>query len=117
MFKVVAAQKVKAAVEALVSAHEIEGSLAGVTLAPKVNVKRLNPIKLKQLEDRVTAIEEELPDLETRIQAAEQQQAFFTTAEAAQALAAELDALREQHAARTAEWEELATQLEEQSIA
>jgi ATP-binding cassette subfamily F protein 3 len=101
------------------STHEIEGALDPVTPPPvaKANVKRLNPIKLKQLEDRVAAIEEELPDLEARIQAAEQQQAFFTTAEAAQAVAAELDALREQHAARTSEWEELATQLEEQSIA
>jgi ATP-binding cassette subfamily F protein 3 len=116
MFKVVAAAK-PAKSEAVESTHEIEGSLAAVTPAPKANVKRLNPIKLKQLEDRVAAIEGELPDLEARIQAAEQQQAFFTTAEAAQAVAAELDALREQHAARTAEWEDLATQLEEQSIA
>jgi ATP-binding cassette subfamily F protein 3 len=108
---------VKQVVEAAPSTHEIEGSLAEVTAAPKVSVKRLNPIKLKHLEDRVTAIEVELPSLEARILAAEQQQAFFTTAEAAQALAAELDGLREQHAARTTEWEELAMQLEEQSIA
>jgi len=113
MFKVVAAAKAKVTE----SSHEIDGSLTAVTPAPRANVKRLNPIKLKQLEDRVAAIEKELPDLETRIQAAEQQQGIFTTAEAAQALAAELDALREQHAARTAEWEELATQLEEQTIA
>jgi len=99
------------------STHEIEGSLAPVTETPKTNVKRLNPIKLKQLEDRVAAIEEELPQLEDRIQTAEQQRAVFTTAEAARALGAELDALREQHAARTAEWEELATQLEEQTTA
>ena len=99
------------------STHEIEGSLAPVTETPKTSVKRLNPIKLKQLEDRVSAIEEELPQLEDRIQTAEQQRAVFTTAEAARALAAELDALREQHAARTAEWEELATQLEEQTTA
>ena len=99
------------------STHEIEGSLAPVTETPKTNVKRLNPIKLKQLEDRVAAIEDELPQLEDRIQTAEQQQAAFTTAEAARVLAAELDALREQHAARTAEWEELATQLEEQTTA
>jgi len=116
MFKASAAAKVAKGEEAA-SVREIEGSLTAVTPAPKLNVKRLNPIKLKQLEDRVAAIEEELPDLEARIQAAEQQQAFFTTAEAAQAVAAELDALREQHAARTSEWEELATQLEEQSIA
>jgi ATP-binding cassette subfamily F protein 3 len=95
--------------------HEIEGSLAGVTPEPaKSNVRRLNPIKLKQLEERVAALEDELPDLEARILAAEQQQAFFTTAEAAQAVAAELDTLREQHTARTSEWEELAMQLEEQ---
>jgi ATP-binding cassette subfamily F protein 3 len=99
------------------SEYEIDGELADVTAAPKPSVRRLNPIKLKQLEERVTALEDELPDLEARILVAEQQQAFFTTAEAAQTLAAELDGLREQHAARTAEWEELAMQLEEQSIA
>jgi ATP-binding cassette subfamily F protein 3 len=101
------------------STHEIEGALEPVTpvAVAKSNAKRLNPIKLKLLEDRVAAIEEELPDLEARILAAEQQQAFFTTTEAAVSLAAELDTLREQHAARTAEWEDLATQLEEQSIA
>jgi ATP-binding cassette subfamily F protein 3 len=99
------------------STHELEGSLAPVTATPKINVKRLNPIKLKQLEDRVATIENELPDLEARILAAEQQQAAFTTAEAARAIATELDTLREQHAARTAEWEELAMQLEEQTTA
>jgi ATP-binding cassette subfamily F protein 3 len=107
----------QATVETPAALQTIDGSLAEVTPTPKTSVKRLNPIKLKQLEDRVAAIEEELPELEARIQAAEQQQAFFTTAEAAQALAAELDALREQHTAHTTEWEELATQLEEQSIA
>jgi ATP-binding cassette subfamily F protein 3 len=99
------------------SEHELQGSLAAVQPAPKSNVKRLNPIKLKQLEDRVAQLEAELPDLEARILAAEQQQALFTTAEAAQSVAAELDTLREQHAAHSAEWEELATQLEEQTAA
>jgi ATP-binding cassette subfamily F protein 3 len=98
------------------STHEMEGALGDVTPTPKASVKRLNPIKLKHLEERVAAVEDELPELEARILAAEQQQGFFTTAEAAQALASELDGLREQHAARTAEWEELAMQLEEQSI-
>ncbi|AEU34821.1 ABC-F family ATP-binding cassette domain-containing protein [Granulicella mallensis] len=116
MFKPVK-QAGSAAIETSTSTHEIEGSLAPVTATPKTNVKRLNPIKLKQLEDRVAAIENELPDLEARILAAEQQQAAFTTAEAARAIATELDTLREQHAARTAEWEELAMQLEEQTTA
>ena len=65
------------------------------------------------MEDRVAAIEDELSDLDARISQAEQQQAVFTTAEAARALAAELETLREQHATRTAEWEDLASQLEE----
>ncbi len=99
------------------STHELEGSLAPVIPAPRHAAKRLNPIKLKQMEDRVAAIEDELSDLDARIAQAEQQQAVFTTADAARALAAELDTLREQHATRTAEWEDLASQLEEQATA
>ncbi len=99
------------------STHELEGSLTPVTPAPKLTAKRLNPIKLKQMEDRVAAIEEELSDLDARISQAEQQQAVFTTAESARALAAELETLREQRATRTAEWESLASQLEEQTTA
>ncbi len=91
-----------------------KAEVAPTPVAAKMNVKRLNPIKLKLLEGRVAELETELPDLEQRIAAAEAQQAMFTTAEAAQSIAAELDALREQHAARSAEWEELAMQLEEQ---
>ena len=62
------------------STHELEGSLAPVTPAPKPIAKRLNPIKLKQIEDRVAAIEDELSNLDARIAQAEQQQAVFTTA-------------------------------------
>ena len=97
--------------------HELEGSLAPVTPAPKHAAKRLNPIKLKQMEDRVAALEEEISELDDRISQAEQQQAVFTNAEAARALAAELESLREQHATRTTEWEDLASQLEEQTTA
>jgi ATP-binding cassette subfamily F protein 3 len=99
------------------SEHEIEGSLEPVISPPKANVKRLNPIKQKQIEDRIAAIEDELPQLEDRIAQAEQQQSVFTTAEAAQQLAAELDALRDRHAALNVEWEELGMQLEEQATA
>ena len=99
------------------STHELEGSLTAVTPAPKHTAKRLNPIKLKQMEDRVATIEDELSDLDARIAQAEQQQAVFTTAEAARSVAAELKTLRVQHATRTAEWESLASQLEEQTTA
>ena len=104
--------------DAFPSTHEVPGSLEPVAPAPaKPAVKRLNPIKLKQLEDRVTAIENELPQIEERIAAAERQQAIFTTAENAQKLASEIGALQDELAAKTAEWEELSMQLEEQSAA
>ncbi len=84
--------------------------------ASRPGVKRLNPIKLKQIEDRLAGIEAELQEMEARIQAGEQHQAVFTTAAAAQELARELEALREKHEARTAEWESLALQLEDQTV-
>ncbi len=99
------------------STHEIEGSLTAVKPPPKPAAKRVNPLKLKQVEDRVSSIESELPELEQRISQVQQQQAMYSTAEAARALAAELDDLRSRHESLTAEWEELSMQLEEQTPA
>ncbi len=87
------------------------------TIQPLAPVKRLNPIKLKQLEDRLAAIETELASLETRIAAAEEHLGHFTSAEDSQRTAEELDRMRDQRTQLTAEWEELATALEEQSTA
>jgi ATP-binding cassette subfamily F protein 3 len=78
-------------------------------------VKRLNPIKLKQLEERMLFAEEEIPRLESAIAAAEEKMGVFTSAEEAQRTAAELDGLRAQKAKLTEEWEELAMTLEEQA--
>jgi ATP-binding cassette subfamily F protein 3 len=83
----------------------------------KAPVKRLNPIKLKQLEDRVGAIEQELSALESRITAAEEHLGHYTSVEDSQRTAAELDSLRAERNGLTTEWEELATALEEQSTA
>jgi ATP-binding cassette subfamily F protein 3 len=99
------------------STHESEGSLTAVTATPKTAVKRLNPIKLKQMEDRVAAVEDELGDVEARILQAEQQQANYTTADAARSLATELDTLRDRHVELTGEWEDLALQLDLQATA
>jgi ATP-binding cassette subfamily F protein 3 len=84
---------------------------------PAAPVKRLNPIKLKQLEDRVAAIEQELAALDSRIATAEDHLGHFTSAEDSQRTAAELETLRDQRTALTTEWEDLATALEEQSAA
>ena len=99
------------------STHEIAGSPLPVKPNPKPSAKRVNPLKLKQIEDRVSAIEGELPELEERIQGAEQQQAMYHTADSARALAAELDDLRGRHESLSAEWEELSLHLEEQATA
>jgi ATP-binding cassette subfamily F protein 3 len=80
-------------------------------------VKRLNPIKLKQLEDRVALIEGELSAIDARIAAAEQHLGHYTSAGDSQRTAAELEDLRSLRTALTAEWEDLAGTLEEQSTA
>jgi ATP-binding cassette subfamily F protein 3 len=96
---------------------ESSGQTPTTSNPPKAPIKRLNPIKLKQLEDRVGAIESELATLDTRIAAAEDQLGHFVSAEDSQRTAASLEALRTQRTALTAEWESLATALEEQSTA
>jgi ATP-binding cassette subfamily F protein 3 len=85
------------------------------TAPPPAPVKRLNPIKLKKLEDRVTAIEQELASLDSRTAAAEQSLGHYISAEESQRTAATLDELRTQRTALLAEWESLASTLEEQS--
>jgi ATP-binding cassette, subfamily F, member 3 len=90
---------------------------AAAAETPPSNVKRLNPIKLKQLEDRLRVAEEEIPRLETAIAAAEEKLGVFTSAEDSQRSAAELDSLRSKRTTLLAEWEELALTLEEQQLA
>ncbi|GAC1365026.1 MAG: ABC-F family ATP-binding cassette domain-containing protein [Acidobacteriaceae bacterium] len=90
-----------------------------VAVAPveKAAAKRLNPIKLRQLEERLKFTEQAIPRLEEEIAAAEGRMGVFTTAEEAQRSAVELERLRGEHAGRVAEWEELALALEEQESA
>ena len=84
---------------------------------PQSNIKRLNPIKLKQLEDRLRHAEEEIPRLESAITAAEARLGSFTSAEQSQKDAAELELLRTKRSTVLAEWEELSLTLEEQQLA
>ncbi len=85
---------------------------APVVKAPPV--KRLNPIKLRLLEEEVQKAEEAIPKIEEEIAAAEEAMGVFTTPDAAQKAAAALDALRAKHTKALAEWEELALELESQ---
>ncbi len=89
----------------------------GTTSETKAPIKRLNPIKLKHLEDRLAEVERDLPNVESRIVSAEQRLGNFTSAEDSQRTATELDHLRTRHATLLTEWEELTNALEEQSSA
>ena len=77
------------------------------------DVKRVNPIKLKQMQDRFWFLEEEIPRLETTITATEAALGNYSNAAETQRLSRELEALRTKQAILTGEWEELMLQLEE----
>jgi ATP-binding cassette subfamily F protein 3 len=98
---------------------EVEGSAVGAATESaahsKLPAKRLNPIKLKKLEDRVAAIEQELAAIDNRIAAVEESLGHYISAEESQRTAASLDELRTQRTTLLAEWESLASTLEEQS--
>jgi ATP-binding cassette subfamily F protein 3 len=78
-------------------------------------VRRLNPIKLRQMQERFSFVEEEIPRLESSIADAEESLGVYESQEATERLTQRLQSLRERHASLTAEWEELVTQLEQQA--
>ncbi len=80
----------------------------------KEPVRRVNPIKLKQMQDRLKFVEEEIPRLEASIGNAEQSLGVFVSTEETARVSGELDELREKHASLTDEWETLMEQLQEQ---
>jgi ATP-binding cassette subfamily F protein 3 len=78
----------------------------------KSRVRRLNPIKQKQMEERCVFLEEEVPRIEASIAHTEEQLGVYVTAAETQRLTDLAAELRSQLAALTAEWEELMMQLE-----
>jgi ATP-binding cassette subfamily F protein 3 len=75
--------------------------------------RKLNPIKLKQMQDRCNFLEEEVPRVEASIAATEQQLGNFISADETARQSALLDSLRTQLNDLTTEWEDLMLQLEE----
>jgi len=90
-----------------VSSAEQQGDAGGV--------KRLNPIKLRQLQDRCRFLEEEIPRVEASMAHTEQALCDFVSAEETARQTTLLEDLRTQHTAMMAEWEELSQTLEEQT--
>ena len=77
--------------------------------------RRVNPIKLRQMQERCSFVEEEIPRLESSIAGAEASLGVYESTEETQRLTQLLEDLRRQHASLTAEWEELVLQLEQQA--
>jgi ATP-binding cassette subfamily F protein 3 len=75
----------------------------------------VNPIKLRQMQERCTFVEEEIPRLESSIANAEASLGVYESTEETQRVTLLLEDLRRQHASLTAEWEELVQQLEQQA--
>jgi ATP-binding cassette, subfamily F, member 3 len=83
--------------------------------ASKDRVRKLNPIKLKQMEERCAFLEEEVPRIEASIAHTETALGNFVSAAETERQSALLEELRKQLGDFTAEWEELMMQLEEQA--
>ncbi len=79
--------------------------------------KKVNPIKLRQMQERLVCVEEEVPRCEAAIAVTEGQMANYTSAEEMQRLAAQLERLRAEHGSLQTEWETLMLELEEQGVA
>ena len=69
--------------------------------------KRLNPIKRKQMEDRLKELEGEINRLEDAIAECEAALQTYVSAEETQRLTQELGAARSELQSRMAEWEQL----------
>ncbi len=81
----------------------------------KDRVKKLNPIKLKQMEERCAFLEEEVPRIEASIIHTEGALGNFVSVAETERQSRLLEDLRGQLGAFTEEWEELMMALEEQS--
>jgi hypothetical protein len=74
--------------------------------------KRLNPIKRKQMEDRMGEVEREIARLETAIAGCETALQAFVSAEETQRVSQELSDHKSELQSRMTEWEELGAALE-----
>ena len=83
--------------------------------AGKEKVKRLNPIKLKQMEERCAFLEEEVPRIEASIAHTEGALGNFVSVAETERQSALLEELRAQLSTYTTEWEDLMMALEEQA--
>jgi ATP-binding cassette subfamily F protein 3 len=92
-------------------------SLREIPLAPAEETakpRRMNPIRLRQMQERCATLEEEIPRLEAAMRTVEEEMAVYVSQKHTEDLIAQSQRLREEHAALLAEWEDLMLQLEGQ---
>jgi ATP-binding cassette subfamily F protein 3 len=82
------------------------------TATEESKAKRLNPIKRKQLQDRVQEIEEDIASVEAAIAHCETSLSTFVSAEETQRQNQELNSRRSELESLLGEWEELSQALE-----
>jgi len=104
------AEATRAAAEPVVQATVVIES--SEPMPAEKSAKRVNPIKLRQMQERLAAVEAEIPKVETSLTQTEQALAVYVSAAETQRLSDALSALREQQASLNSEWEELSMQLE-----
>jgi ATP-binding cassette subfamily F protein 3 len=93
-------------------AAELHSNGAAFSAEAEPKQKRLNPIKLKQMRDRLQEVEEEVARLEAAISTSETALQNFVSVEETQRQTNQLNSSRSELEQRMAEWEELAANLE-----
>ncbi|MCE5306620.1 MAG: ATP-binding cassette domain-containing protein [Acidobacteriales bacterium] len=102
-----------AAMEAATEAEAVPDTTPEAASTEVSKAKRLNPIKLRQMQDRCTEIEEEVARREAEIAGYETELADFKNAEETQRLMGLVAAGRESLEALMREWEEISREIEE----
>jgi ATP-binding cassette, subfamily F, member 3 len=90
--------------------HATNGNKAADSEPPK---KRVNPIKRKQMEDRIHELEGKIGRAESEVERLESTLQNFVSAEESQRQSQELDLHKASHAALIKEWEGLSEELQE----
>jgi ATP-binding cassette, subfamily F, member 3 len=96
-----------------VSAEPVNGNRSSEAASAESAKKRLNPIKRKQMEDRVTELEEKISKTEAAIAQLETAMQNYVSAEESQRQSQELDQQKAAHATLIQEWEDLSAALQE----
>jgi ATP-binding cassette subfamily F protein 3 len=82
-------------------------------VAVEAPVKRVNPLKLKQMQERRSAVEEQIAKLEASIAEQEAALGVFVSVDDTRRRTAELEDHRSRHQALLGEWEQLSLSIEE----